>query len=110
MAYDNFALTRLNTGDNFRLTSSQFQDGTGAPYSPEFICISTKYDKDMNLNVEAVAYSYFAGNNAAIGASSFDGQDYSTFIAANPEDGGVLAWISQDDGTMLNGDDAYYIT
>lgn len=110
MAYDNFALSRINTGDNFRLTSSQFQNGTGAPYSPEFICISTKYDKDMSLNVEAVAYSYFAGNNAPIGATSFDGQDYSTYIAANPENGGVLAWISQADGTMVNGDDAYYIT
>lgn len=110
MAYDNFYSSRLNTGDNFRLTSSQFQNGTGAAYSPEFICISTKYDKDMILNVEAVAYSYFAGNNAAIGATSFDGQDYSTYIAANPENGGVLAWISQADGTMVNGDDAYYIT
>tara|TARA_R100000951_G_scaffold23528_1_gene19714 strand:- start:2573 stop:4345 length:1773 start_codon:yes stop_codon:yes gene_type:complete len=110
MGYDNLNSTRLNTGDNFKLSSRQFQDGTGAPYAPEFICISTKYDKDMNLNVEAVAYSYFAGNNAAIGASSFDGQDYSTYIAANPENGGVLAWISQADGTMVNGDDAYYIT
>lgn len=110
MPYNNVISKRINTGDNFRLTSSQFQNGTGAAYSPEFICISTKYDKDMNLNVEAVAYSYFAGNNAAIGATSFDGQDYSTYIAANPENGGVLAWISQADGTMINGDDAYYIT
>ena len=110
MSYDNFASSRLNTGDNFRLTSSQFQNPTGAAYTPEFICISTKYDKEMNLNVEAVAYSYFAGNNGPIGATSFDGQNYSTYIAANPENGGVLAWISQADGTMLNGDDSYYIT
>ena len=110
MPYDNFGTTRLVTGDNFRLETRQFQNATGSSYVPEFICISTKYDKDMTLNVEAVSYSYFGGNNGPIGATSFDGQDYSTYIAANPNAGGILAWISQADGTMLNGDDSYYIT
>lgn len=98
------------TGDNFRLKSRQFQNCSGGEYSPEFICISTKDDKDLNTMVEAVAYSYFSGNNAGIGASSFDGQNYSTYIAANPNGGGTLAWISKADGNMNNGDDAYYIT
>ena len=110
MPYDNFGQTRLLTGDNFRLETRQFQNATGSSYVPEFICVSTKYDKDMTLNVEAVSYSYFGGNNGPIGATSFDGQNYSTYIAANPNNGGILAWISQADGTMLNGDDSYYIT
>ena len=110
MPYDNFPQTRLLTGDNFRLETRQFQNATGSSYVPEFICVSTKYDKDMTLNVEAVSYSYFGGNNGPIGATSFDGQDYSTYIAANPNAGGILAWISQADGTMINGDDSYYIT
>jgi len=110
MVYSNSSVGRINTGDNFRLESKQFQNATGAEYVPEFICISAKTDMKMNVEIEAVAYSYFAGNNGPIGATSFDGQDYSTYIAANPNAGGILAWISQADGTMVNGDDSYYIT
>ena len=110
MVYSNSSVGRINTGDNFRLESEQFQNATGAEYVPEFICISAKTDMKMNVEIEAVAYSYFAGNNGPIGATSFDGQNYSTYIAANPDNGGILAWISQADGTMINGDDSYYIT
>ena len=110
MVYSNSSAGRINTGDNFRLESKHFQNATGAEYVPEFICISAKTDMKMNVQIEAVAYSYFGGNNGPIGATSFDGQDYSTYIAANPDNGGILAWISQADGTMLNGDESYYIT
>tara|TARA_R110002153_G_scaffold46216_2_gene130380 strand:+ start:4941 stop:6704 length:1764 start_codon:yes stop_codon:yes gene_type:complete len=105
-----YKATNPSAGDNFRISSRQFQDCTGAEYSPEFICISSQIDKDLNTMIEGVAYSYFAGNNGPIGAASFDGQNYSTYIAANPNAGGILAWISQADGTMVNGDDSYYIT